>query len=54
MDVIPTLTVALVAFDVEHVELADQVAEKMIAPSRGMSPSNRVAEFQCTAQISGV
>ena len=50
IEAVPSASTALVALDVEHVELADQVAEKMIAPSRGMSPSNRVAEFRCTAQ----
>src|SRR5215469_9974206 len=27
------------------------MSRKMIAPSRGISQSNRVAEFQCTAQL---
>jgi hypothetical protein len=36
IEVIPTESVALVALDVQHIELADQVA-KMMAPSRGIS-----------------
>jgi hypothetical protein len=51
---VATSAATFTAVNVQHVELADQISEKMIAPSRGITHRHIKKEPQTTQQLLGL